>query len=231
MKRFTVLLFSVIWALTSANAQFKVGVKAGYDLKEFTSLYEILDRPNRKGFYFGGTAIYMTHSKSLTHFGGDISVIYEERDATLEGDVPVFDENDNITGKESVSTTVKSKRIAIPLNLRYQLFRLDALGCLFVYGGPQIDFNVGNRQVKEWTLRSSNFSTNVGAGFMIFGHFQVNVNYNVAVGKTGEQNLVSLINSTTHIKDDAVNVALNAAGLKNSNTRAHSWQMGLTFYF
>lgn len=65
----------------------------------------------------------------------------------------------------------------------------------------------------DWTLKSSNFSANVGLGATILGKLQAKINYNVALGKTGEFESVS---STVK---QVVDAKLNA------------WQISLAYFF
>ncbi len=65
----------------------------------------------------------------------------------------------------------------------------------------------------DWTLKSSNFSANIGIGATVAGHLQAKLNYNVALGKTGEFESVS---STVKQVADA---------------KFNAWQVSLAYFF
>ena len=73
--------------------------------------------------------------------------------------------------KES-DQTIKAQSIQIPINVRYGV-GLGDLAEIFLFAGPQFGFNVGSDKTlyeqanvakSTWTLKSSNFSLNVGIG-------------------------------------------------------------------
>ena len=51
-------------------------------------------------------------------------------------------------------------------------------------------------QVAEWTLKSSSLSANVGIGATVAGHLQAKLNYNFALGKTGEVDAWNAVKQT-----------------------------------
>ena len=116
--------------------------------------------------------------------GIDASALYDHRSAKVED-------------PEGGSETFKQQQIAIPINLRY-------------------GFGLGDlaRDIDEinWEWKKSNFSVNVGLGLMLVNHLQVNANYNIACGKTGEIKVA-----------DAVEEAFDG--------KFNSWQIGLAYYF
>ena len=70
------------------------------------------------------------------------------------------------------------------------------------------------------TLKSSNLSANVGLGAFLINHLQVSINYNFALGKTGE------IQSAV----DAVSGITNAATGK-TKVKNNAWQIAVAYYF
>ena len=97
------------------------------------------------------------------------------------------------------------------------------MASVFFFAGPQFGFNVGDKtqsiydQVADWRLKSSNFSVNVGAGFMLMSHLQLSANYNIACGHTGDVELKS--------------TAADALRQIKKGSRANAWQIGLAYYF
>ncbi len=114
---------------------------------------------------------------------------------------------------------MKQQQVAIPVNLRYQLGLGDVLG-VFIFAGPQFAFNVGDQKITDidWEWKKSTLSVNVGAGVMVASHLQINANYNIACGKTGEFNALTTIGK--------------AAGVNNAGDgKLNTWQIGLAYYF
>ena len=84
------------------------------------------------------------------------------------------------------------------------------------YAGPQASFNVdGNIRDINWHWNDTDFSVNVGLGVMLSAHLQINTNYNIGLGKTGE------------LKSKSVFTTLD----KGFYGRANTWQLGLAYYF
>lgn len=85
--------------------------------------------------------------------------------------------------------TAKMNSIEIPINLKYTIGLGSLLG-VYIAAGPQFGYNIGKKNFDfsdyDFKLKGSNLSANVGAGVKLLGHLQAGVNYNIALGKTGE---------------------------------------------
>ena len=127
---------------------------------------------------------------------------------------------DNISGGTETEK-IKEQSIQIPVNVRYA-FGLGESASIFIFAGPQFGFNVGDKYkdlfgATEWTFRSSNVSANIGLGVMALNHLQLSVNYNIALGKTGE---VDVKSGSQAAWDTVIGKA-----------KANSWQIALAYYF
>lgn len=204
MKHFYYLLLVAAMLIMGqqANAQIKFGLKGGLNLNSMSISKDVLDASNQAGFYVGPTVKF---TLPIVGLGVDASALYDYRSAKLTN-------NDD----QSSSVTVKQQQIAIPVNLRYGV-GLGSTASVYLFAGPQFGFNVGGNENKtiNWKWKDSNFSVNVGLGLMLLQHLQVNANYNIACGKTGEATIE--------------NAATKA--IKNANGRNNSWQLGLAYYF
>ncbi len=194
-----VYMFLVVLALmfvSEAKAQINFGIKGGLNVTDMSLSNDVLKSSNRTGFYIGPTVKF---TLPVVGLGIDASALYDHRSAKVEA-------------PEGESETFKQQQIAIPINLRYG-FGLGDLASLFIFAGPQFGFNVGG-DIDEinWEWKKSNFSVNVGLGLMLVNHLQVNANYNIACGKTGEIKVA-----------DAVEEAFDG--------KFNSWQIGLAYYF
>ena len=198
-KFFAVVLMAVAFAMPS-KAQVSFGLQAGLNMTNVSASDLNGSVKSRTGFFVGPTVKF---SLPIVGLGIDASALYDQREGKAE--------------VEGYTSTVKSQSIQIPINLRYG-FGLGSLAEIFAFAGPQFGFNVGGKQdifndMADWTLKSSNFSANIGIGATVAGHLQAKLNYNVALGKTGEFESVS---STVKQVVDA---------------KFNAWQVSLAYFF
>jgi hypothetical protein len=203
MRKLHLLLLMAVAILFTApaSAQVKFGLKGGIDATSLKLNESVFDESNRVGFYVGPTVKF---TLPIVGLGVDASALYDQRSANVENT------------KTNTENSLDQKQIAIPINLRYSV-GLGSLANFFVFAGPQFGFNVGSdKKISDydWKWKDSNFSVNVGLGVTLANHLQVNANYNIACGKTGEASV------------DAV-----ADGVKNFHARYNAWQIGLAYYF
>ena len=198
-KYFALVLMAVAFAMPS-KAQVSFGLQAGLNMTNVSASDLNGSVKSRTGFFVGPTVKF---SLPIVGLGIDASALYDQREGKAE--------------VEGYTSTVKSQSIQIPINLRYG-FGLGSLAEIFAFAGPQFGFNVGGKQdifndMADWTLKSSNFSANIGIGATVAGHLQAKLNYNVALGKTGEFESVS---STVKQVVDA---------------KFNAWQVSLAYFF
>ena len=190
-------IIAVALCTTTASAQLNFGVKGGLNVTTMSLSSDVLESSNRTGFYIGPT---MKFSVPIVGLGFDVSALYDQREGKVE------------------DITVKQQQIAVPVNIRYQI-GLGDLASLLIFAGPQFGFNVGSDEEKiDWNWKSTNLSLNIGAGVMVASHLQINANYNLALGKTGEFNVANTVGSLVG-KDGIGDGKLN------------SWQIGLAYFF
>jgi hypothetical protein len=197
-KLFAVVLMAVAFAMPS-NAQVKFGIQAGLNMTNVSASDLNGTVKSRTGFFVGPTVKF---SLPIVGLGIDASALYDQREGKAE-----------VAGQ---TETVKSQSIQVPINLRYGI----GLGVaeVFAFAGPQFGFNIGGKKgvfndMADWTLKSSNFSANVGLGATILGKLQAKINYNVALGKTGEFESVG------------------ATVKQVSDAKFNAWQISLAYFF
>lgn len=197
---FVALVVAVCFAVP-AQAQFKFGLKGGVNITDMSFNSDVLEASNRTGFFIGPTVKF---TLPLLGFGVDVSALYDQREAELKNS----------------DAKLKQKAINVPINLRYDI-GLGSLAAVYLAAGPQFGFNVGDKSqtlvenVSEWTLKSSNFSVNLGAGVMLLRHLQVGFNYNIVCGKTGD---VTVINTVS-------------GAYESFRNRSNTWQISAAYYF
>lgn len=198
------------WA-GQAQAQVKFGLKGGVNVTSMSLDSKVFDASNNAGFFIGPTVKF---TLPLVGLGIDASALYDQREAKLK-----TDQTDEISDSK-----LKTQSINIPINLRYGV-GLGSVASVYFFAGPQFGFNVGDKNqtilkdAAEWRLNSSNFSVNVGAGFMLLSHLQISANYNIACGKTGDVTVTSALGD----------VAQDVIG--KDKYRTNAWQIGLAYYF
>lgn len=204
-KYFSIIAIVAAFSITiPATAQIQFGVKAGLNVNKVSldNVGSNLDGENRTGFFAGITADF---TFPLLGFGGDISVLYDNKVAGTS------------VADHDVDKTLQY--IDIPINVKYTI-GFSSLASVYVATGPQFAFNIGDRHwsvsglTDGWELKKSEFSWNVGAGLTVLSHVRIGYNYNIAISKTGELNL-------TDVAGDAVK------GKLKNNTH----QISLTYLF
>ena len=201
-KIFTLILVAVATMVAvPASAQVQFGLKGGLNVTNMSLNDDILKTENRAGFFIGPTVKF---TLPIVGLGVDASALYDQR----EGEVV---EGNN---KE----TLKAQSIQIPINLRYGI-GLGSVAEVFAFAGPQFGFNIGSNKKfedikQEWTLKSSNLSANVGLGLTVLSKLQAKINYNFALGKTGE-----------------VTPLEGAKQVFNGSAKINTWQMSLAYFF
>lgn len=206
-KVLTLIVMAVAFAMPS-QAQVKFGVQAGLNLTNISDFS--LNAPgvenaikSRAGFFVGPTVKF---TLPIVGLGIDAAALYDQREAKTNGE------------------TLKSQSIQIPINVRYGI-GLGSMAEIFAFAGPQFGFNIGDKDktwgdvkntAAKWTLKSSNVSANVGIGATILSKLQLKVNYNIALGKTGE----------VDIKEGA-----DAAWKTITGAKANAWQVSAAYFF
>ena len=204
MKKFFTLVVLLATMTVAAQAQVKFGVKGGLNLTNMKFDNSIVDKSNQTGFFIGPT---INFTLPVVGLGIDASALYDQRSAKIEGS----------------EDKLKQQSIQIPVNLRYG-FGLGNTASLYIFAGPQFGFNIGDKSANivdnalEWRLQDSNLSANVGVGLMLLNHLQVSANYNVALGTTGETNVVNSTLST-------------AGNILTGKTKANAWQLSVAYFF
>lgn len=176
-KIFGIALTLCLLTSVPAFAQFNWGIKAGVNLAgEPSSLKETgLSKDGKTGFFVGPTA----------------KVIIPVLNIGLEGNL-LYSQS----GTELGGNSAKRHSIEVPIYLRYD-FALPIVNKFvepFIAVGPQFGWVLSDGEeswkvagdIYKWEYKKSNFSLNLGAGATLLNHVQLHINYNIALGNTGE---------------------------------------------
>ena len=204
MKKFFTLVVLLATMTVAAQAQVKFGVKGGLNLTNMKFDNSVTNKSNQTGFFIGPT---LNFTLPVVGLGIDASALYDQRSAKIDGS----------------EDKLKQQSIQVPINLRYG-FGLGNTASIHIFAGPQFGFNIGDKSANiidnalEWRLKDSNLSANVGLGLMLLNHLQVSANYNIALGTTGESNVISTTASTV-------------GDLVTGKTKANAWQLSVAYFF
>ena len=195
----TIVLMAAMLVAIPAKAGINFGIKGGYNITNFSFSEDVIAKDNQQGFFIGPS---LKIGIPVLPIGFEIAALYDQRDAKLGGE------------------KISQKSINIPINVRYELGLGDMAG-IYVAAGPQFGFNIGDKSfsfddVADYKLKDSNLSINLGAGLRLVKHLEIGFNYNIALGKTGEFNVI--------------NGAGEALGI-NGNGKANAWQISAAYYF
>lgn len=195
----TIVLMAAMLVAIPAKAGINFGIKGGYNITNFSFSEDVIAKDNQQGFFIGPS---LKIGIPVLPIGFEIAALYDQRDAKLGGE------------------KISQKSINIPINVRYELGLGDMAG-IYVAAGPQFGFNIGDKSfnfddVADYKLKDSNLSINLGAGVRLVKHLEIGFNYNIALGKTGEFNVI-----------DGAGEALGI----NGNGKANAWQISAAYYF
>ena len=172
MKKIFAAAALMLLIAVPASAQFSYGLKAGLNVSKASLDWSTVSSDNQTGFFVGPMVEFTV---PLVGVGVDASLLYNNKGMKLK----------DVTSGNSFSQTLQY--IDIPINLKYT-YGLGSIAGVFVTTGPQFSFNISSKKLKiaDYTLKSSEFSWNVGLGAKLLRHLQVAYNYNIAIGKTSE---------------------------------------------
>lgn len=181
MKRVLLAIFFVsLWVLSpsSANAQFKIGIKIGANVSKASISQELFTSKNRLGFVAGPILDFKI---PLIGLGFDLAAQYNCKYSQLDATEDLGIE----------SGTPMLHNIDIPLNIKWT-FGDDDIVSAYIATGPQISWNIGGESLKEvldmknYTMKNSQFSWNIGGGLNIVSNFRLGYTYNIPIGATAE---------------------------------------------
>ena len=195
----TIVLMAALLVAIPAKAGVNFGITGGYNITNFSlsNLSDNVAKDNQQGFFIGPS---LKIGIPVLPIGFEVAALYDQRDAKADG------------------TTISQKSINIPVNVRYELGLGDMAGIYFAVG-PQFGFNIGDKTFSfknvsnDYKLKDSNLSLNLGAGVRLIKHVEIGFNYNIALGKTGE----------FEVMDGLTNVV--------GNGKANAWQISAAYYF
>lgn len=192
---FAVLFFAI--SCFQLQAQVRLGISGGTTLNKVSLEGIDASVENYTGWYVGPT---LEIGLPVLGLKVDGALQYYKNGATVEG------------------VKYSSDYVSLPLNLKLVLGS-SSVAAIYLSAGPQFDFSLKDKMwdfpyfdhtLKQFSLRSSQLSINLGAGVRLLKHLQAGIYYNVACGDTAEYN-------------DEV--------LKNLSFRNNMWKVNAVYFF
>jgi hypothetical protein len=192
-KNLFLLLVVVLAAGTTAQAQFKYGLKAGLNLSSVSFSGNGSDNVNTEnftGFQVGPTIELMI---PILNFGFDASLLYSQQGFKIK----------------NISDDFRTHTLEIPANLKYKISALDLLG-VYVAAGPYISFNLSDNLGDAYKSKSFGAGLNFGLGAELLGHLQVGANYKLGLTNDYGTEIPSGIGALSEIKGQAQGWTISA---------------------
>ena len=165
MKRIVLFWVIALLAVSTANAQFRFGVKGGLNVVNAKFSKDVIDPNNITGFQIGPSVEGMFGRGGL---GLDLSLLYSQKGFKADRD------------------KVKNDFLEVPLNLKFKL-GLPLLNPYIAFG-PYAAFRISGDE--NWTIKENASSVvdqvktqsfgaglNFSAGAEVFDHLQVAITY------------------------------------------------------
>ncbi|NDV79026.1 porin family protein [Dysgonomonas sp. 511] len=196
------LLLSSVLFVEKANAQFRVGVRGGFDVISNKLDLNIIKAKNRLGYQVGPVVEFISPASG---FGVDAGLLYGRKEYKIDD-------------KEADISISDFDYISIPLNLkkRFGLGPLSPVG-IFISAGVYGDVKVGGGKVHiadvidDYKTKNFIFGLNAGAGVSLLGHLDVGMYYRRALtDKYGDE----------HFSEDIF-----------QNKKNEAWSVALTYFF
>ncbi len=203
-KIFGIVLTLSLLVAAPAYSQFNWGIKAGMNLTGKPKSLGDVKSDSKNGFFVGPMAKVVI---PVLNIGLEGNLLYSQSESEFFGN------------------SITRRSLEVPIYLRYD-FALPILNKIvepFIAVGPQFGWVIGNNDISgteqvwdaasntiknsiyEWDYKKSYLSLNLGAGATLLNHIQLHINYNIALGNTGEWKSDPTGAAWDHIKESKIN--------------------------
>jgi len=166
LKTIMALSLFVLVSVSSASAQLKFGLKAGFDVSENKINKDVLNAHNRLGFQVGPT---LQVGIPLIGLGVETGLLYGFKEYDVK--------------EEEVGDVSNYSYLMVPLQLKKSFSLLGTLG-VYAKGGPYAEFKLGggdfkfnNESLDKVKSKSFGMGLNFGVGVNIFSKLEVGMDY------------------------------------------------------
>ena len=170
LKRYALIIVSLIVITATANAGLRFGVKAGLNVDALHFNQKTFDSDNKCGWTAGVMGEFMVPGIGI---GVDLSAMYTRMNNSIN-DVYYIDEN-----AETQRINIGKNFIEIPLNLKYRLSLpvIEKIIKPYVFTGPTFAFKLDKDTFKDMKTKTCQVAWNVGLGVELINHLQVGASY------------------------------------------------------
>ena len=166
MKKIIVAIVAALTFALPSSARINWGLKAGMNISNINFSSETFNKNNRCGYFVGPQ---MDITIPIIGLGFDAALLYE---------------NKSVSNGETDETL---NYVDLPINVKYTI-GFSSLASVYLATGPQFSWNLGDNTIFEnsYSLKSSQFYWNVGAGVTVLSKIRVGYTYNIPCGATAE---------------------------------------------
>lgn len=192
IKRILVFLLVAVAAVSSAQAQFRFGIKAGANFNKIhlTDAKKTFSSDNGAGFTGGVMTEFQIPIIGLCF---DASLMYTR----MNGDVIMSDEG-------TKTKTDANNFFEIPINIKYK-FGLPVVSNIitpYIFTGPDFAFRLGG-QNNYFKTKDVQYAWNIGVGVELISHLQVQGSYGFGINNMMEKtNLATNIDTSIKGKNN-----------------------------
>ena len=178
IKRFSLVMIALLFAVGVSHAQFRFGVKAGLNLSNLhlENTNKTFSKDNKCGYTVGVmtefqvpiVGLCLDASLMFTHMNADVEY-YTEAGTNGSQPIPVTMEA-NSNGSRNF--------FQIPINVKYK-FQIPVIASAFtpyLFTGPDFAFKLGGKN-DVFKTKTFQCAWNVGVGFELLRHLQIQGSY------------------------------------------------------
>ena len=179
IKKIMLALMVAIVGISSANAQFRFGIKAGMNINKihFSDVNKNLQPDNSCGWNAGVMAEFTVPIVGLCF---DASLLYSRMNNAISDDV------DGAAKDVTDSDMTYGKNfLEIPLNIKYK-FQIPVVASIikpYLFTGPSFAFKL-DKSIMDKTFQAA---WNVGVGLELFRHLQIAGSYGFGMNNVAKE--------------------------------------------
>ena len=179
IKKIMLALMVAIVGISSANAQFRFGIKAGMNLKKihFSDVNKNLQPDNSCGWNAGVMAEFTVPIVGLCF---DASLLYSRMNNAISDDVEGAAKD--VTDSDM---TYGKNFLEIPINIKYK-FQIPVVASIikpYLFTGPSFAFKL-DKSIMDKTFQAA---WNVGVGLELFRHLQIAGSYGFGMNNVAKE--------------------------------------------
>ena len=179
IKKIMLALMVAIVGISSANAQFRFGIKAGMNINKihFSDVNKNLQPDNSCGWNAGVMAEFTVPIVGLCF---DASLLYSRMNNAISDDVEGAAKD--VTDSDM---TYGKNFLEIPINIKYK-FQIPVVASIikpYLFAGPSFAFKL-DKSIMDKTFQAA---WNVGVGLELFRHLQIAGSYGFGMNNVAKE--------------------------------------------